>query len=166
MIRQGKLTDLPELMILYDQARTYMARTGNPHQWPPEYPGAVRLTEDIENQQLYVVERDGALCGAFVLQLGDEFGYADIRGKWLRDVPYGTIHRLAGREQTKGIFEECLDFCCSHAPDIRADTHRDNRVMRHLLEKHGFVPCGEITLEDGGERIAYQLREIRGGSMC
>ncbi len=165
MIRLGKLADLPELMVLYDQARTYMAGTGNPNQWPPEYPGTTLLTEDIDHQRLYVIERGGTLCGAFVLQLGEEFGYADIRGKWLRDLPYGVIHRLAGREAEKGIFQECLDFCRSHAPDLRADTHRENRVMQHLLEKHGFVPCGEITLADGGERIAYQIREM-GAASC
>lgn len=164
MIRQGRLTDLAELMELYNQARTHMARTGNPNQWPPEYPGESLLEEDIEKQQLYVIERNGRLCGAFVLKLGDEFGYADIRGRWLRDLPYGVIHRLSGREAEKGIFKECLDFCRSHAPDLRADTHRDNRVMRHLLEKHGFVPCGEITLADGGERIAYQIRVMRSAS--
>lgn len=164
MIRRGKLTDLAELTALYDQARNYMVRTGNPSQWPPEYPGAALLTEDIEKQRLYVIERDEVLCGAFVLQLGEEFGYSEIRGKWLRELPYGTIHRLAGREQAKGVFQECLDFCCVHAPDLRADTHRDNQVMQHLLEKHGFVPCGEITLADGGERIAYQIREMRRAS--
>lgn len=38
---------------------------------------------------------------------------------------------------------------------LRADTHADNKVMQHLLEKNGFVRCGNITLADGTSRIAY-----------
>lgn len=30
--------------------------------------------------------------------------------------------------------------------------------MRHLLEKQGFVPCGQITLADGAPRLAYEKR--------
>lgn len=42
------------------------------------------------------------------------------------------------------------------APNIRIDTHHDNRVMQHLLTKHGFTYCGLIYLKSGAERLAYQ----------
>lgn len=42
-------------------------------------------------------------------------------------------------------------------PNLRADTHRNNRTMRHLLEKSGFRYCGIIHVADGSERLAYQL---------
>ena len=29
--------------------------------------------------------------------------------------------------------------------------------MQHLFEKNGFKKCGIIYLEDGSERLAYQL---------
>jgi hypothetical protein len=29
--------------------------------------------------------------------------------------------------------------------------------MRHALEKYGFCYCGIIYLQDGAERLAYQL---------
>ena len=160
MVRQGRMDDMERLLALYDGARAYMTRTGNPTQWPPDYPNRELLTSDTEQGRLYVLERHGRVCGVFVLQLAEEFGYADIRGKWLRDAPYGVIHRLAGDEAERGIFAECLDFCRAHAPDLRADTHADNKTMQHLLEKHGFVHCGEVTLADGGTRIAYQIEHI------
>ena len=50
-----------------------------------------------------------------------------------------------------------MEFCRENAPDLRADTHVDNRTMQHLLEKHGFVYCGIVNPPDGGERMAYQL---------
>ena len=40
--------------------------------------------------------------------------------------------------------------------NIRIDTHRDNRIMRHNIEKHGFAYCGIIYLANGDERLAYQ----------
>ena len=41
-------------------------------------------------------------------------------------------------------------------PNLRADTHRDNRIMQHILQKHGFRYCGIIYLLNGDERLAYQ----------
>ena len=40
--------------------------------------------------------------------------------------------------------------------NLRVDTHRDNRVMQHLLLQHGFTYCGIIHLASGDERLAYQ----------
>lgn len=39
--------------------------------------------------------------------------------------------------------------------EVRADTHRDNVIMQHILEKNGFIKCGTIVVEDGTPRIAY-----------
>ena len=38
----------------------------------------------------------------------------------------------------------------------RADTHADNKIMQHLLEKNGFTRCGVIHVADGSPRFAYQ----------
>lgn len=158
MVRLAKPGDLPRILELYAIARAYMARSGNPNQWPETYPNQELLEGDMERESLYVIERGGVVCGVFVLALGEDAGYAVIRGgAWLREGPYGTIHRLAGDGVHRGIFEECMEFCRENAPDLRADTHADNRTMQHLLEKHGFVYCGLVNLPDGGERMAYQL---------
>ena len=39
---------------------------------------------------------------------------------------------------------------------LRADTHADNKIMQHLLEKNGFTRCGVIHVADGSPRFAYQ----------
>lgn len=33
--------------------------------------------------------------------------------------------------------------------EVRADTHRDNVIMQHILEKNGFVKCGTIVWRTG-----------------
>ena len=49
-----------------------------------------------------------------------------------------------------------MDYAFSVDRNIRIDTHRDNRIMQHLLERHGFRYCGIIYLLSGDERLAYQ----------
>ena len=43
-----------------------------------------------------------------------------------------------------------------HCQSLRADTHADNKIMQHLLEKNGFTRCGIIHVADGSPRFAYQ----------
>ena len=49
-----------------------------------------------------------------------------------------------------------LDFCFRRSPNLRIDTHRDNVIMQHLMQRHGFTRCGIIYLANGDERLAYQ----------
>lgn len=79
-----------------------------------------------------------------------------IKGSWLNDEPYGTIHRIASSNTKKGVLKEAIDFATSNKIDIRIDTHRNNTIMQHLLDKYGFIKCGTIYVEDGTARIAYQ----------
>jgi RimJ/RimL family protein N-acetyltransferase len=39
---------------------------------------------------------------------------------------------------------------------VRIDTHADNKVMQHVLEKRGFRRTGIIYLENGDPRIAFE----------
>ena len=48
---------------------------------------------------------------------------------------------------------EVLAWSFSQIDNIRIDTHRDNKPMRHLLEKYGFTYCGIIYLLNGDERL-------------
>lgn len=160
VIRRAELEELPLLYEICRKARDYMVKTGNPTQWGPNYP-EVYLQEDIEREHLYVLtdgrDRPHAL---FAFVLGEEPSYRVIRGAWLNDKPYGTIHRIASDGEIKGVFIQTLAFCRAICPDIRADTHENNGTMRHLLEKSGFIQCGYINLdkqEGDTLRVAYQL---------
>ena len=69
---------------------------------------------------------------------------------------YHVIHRIASYPDARGIFSDIMEFCFSHDSNIRIDTHRDNTIMQHNIEKHGFTYCGIIYLVNGDERLAYQ----------
>lgn len=153
----AKEADLPRILEIYDIAKAYMRANGNPNQWNGAYPDPETLRTDIEKQRLYVYKKDGRIHGVFMLLLEEEPTYAYIEdGSWREERPYGTIHRLAGDGEVKGLFAKCVAFCESKVKYLRADTHFDNHTMQHLLEKNGFERRGIIYLKNGDPRIAYQ----------
>ena len=150
--------DLPRILEIYDIAKAYMRANGNSNQWNGAYPDSETLRTDIEKQRLYVYKKAGSIHGVFMLLLEEEPTYAYIEdGSWREgETPYGTIHRLAGDGEVKGLFAKCVAFCEKKVLYLRADTHFDNHTMHHLLEKNGFERRGIIYLKNGDPRIAYQ----------
>ena len=63
---------------------------------------------------------------------------------------------MASYPEVHGIFSTVIDYAGAHYSHLRIDTHRDNRIMQHLIRKHGFTYCGIIWLQDGTERLAYE----------
>ena len=97
-----------------------------------------------------------SIVAYFALLPSPEPTYDYIDGAWLTDEPYGVIHRMASSPDLHGIFSTIIDYAASRYAHLRIDTHRDNRIMQHLIEKRGFTYCGIIWLEDGTERLAYE----------
>ena len=97
-------------------------------------------------------------AGYFAFLPSPEPTYARIDGgTWLDDrLPYHVIHRIASYPEVHGVFDTMLRWAGEREGNLRIDTHRDNRIMQHLLEKHGFRFCGIIYLASGDERLAYQ----------
>ena len=154
-IRPACLEDLDEILKIYNHAKVFMAQTGNATQWAGGYPQRELLEEDIGNHGLYVMTEAGKICGVFYFVIGPDPTYAVIEnGAWHSDKTYGTIHRIAGNG-TGGVFSAALDFCGSQIDYLRIDTHEDNKVMQHVVTKHGFQPCGIIYTDDGSPRIAF-----------
>jgi nicotinamide-nucleotide amidase len=157
MIRKAVMSDLEEILEIYSRARVFMSQTGNPTQWKNNYPDRDTVVNDIVSQNLYVIEEDGNLDAVFMLSEGPDETYADIDGEWINDEPYHVIHRVASSGRKRGVMPMCLDFALLSSQNVRIDTHNDNLVMQHQLEKLGFKRCGIIKLKNGEPRIAYQF---------
>ena len=157
-VRRTLSRDIPRLLELFALARQTMRSDGNLTQWAGGYPDEEAVRRDLKRKVSYVVEEEGQVIGTFAFIPGIEPTYRRIyRGRWLdKDTPYGTLHRIAGDPSRTGIFASCLEWCWERIPNIRIDTHRDNRIMQALLQKHGFSYCGIIYLADGAERLAFQ----------
>ncbi len=160
-IRLAELSDLNEILSIYESARKFMKTVGNPNQWGALNPPAWLTEEDIHNQKLYIVTEERILA-VFFFNIGDDPTYANIyNGAWLNDLPYGVVHRIAVSDAArgKGVAGICFDYAFSKCGNIRIDTHIDNIPMQKALAKHGFSKCGIIHLANGDERIAFQKTE-------
>ena len=163
IIRKAGPEDLDSVLKIYAFARRTMAQSGNPNQWGNTNPPESVLVEDIRKGQLYLMEAPTGIHGAFALIPGEDPTYHVIcDGEWSSNSPYQTIHRLAG-DGSGGIFDACLLYCTEVSDYIRIDTHEDNRIMQHLLQKNGFTCCGVIHLANGDPRFAYDLKKERSG---
>lgn len=156
MIRKATYTDLENIDKIFKYARSFMRKTGNMHQWSGGYPQREVLEKDIEKDQLYVFDNNGEIEGVFVFFLGSDPTYSYIEGSWISDKPYGVFHRVANSGKLKGMLAQMLDFVKEKTTHLRIDTHEDNSVMQHVLEKNGFTKCGIIYLESGDPRLAYE----------
>ena len=158
-IRKVLKSEIDDIRKVYLRAQQYMKDTGNPEQWQDRDLSRELLLSDIEKGNLYAIEEDGEILGAFAFIHGVDPTYNYIEGSWLDDLPYCAVHRVASAGKRGGIFKIIMDYVFTQTDCIKIDTHDDNLIMQHQLEKYGFTHCGTIYLADGRPRIAYQLRK-------
>ena len=158
IIRPAVAADIPAIMTVLEAARGIMRASGNPFQWPDGYPTQAMIEKDLAEGVGRVFEAEGAVVVYFACIPGPDPTYAYIEdGAWLEDtLPYYVIHRIASLPDVHGIFQGIIDYTGRLTGNIRIDTHKDNRIMQHALEKHGFTYCGIIYLTNGAPRLAYQ----------
>ena len=163
LIRKARMDDVPTIMRLVDEARGIMRSCGNMNQWIDGYPDRATIEQDITNCHGYLcVEPGGEVVASFAFIPGPEPTYRQIfEGQWLDDSPYHVVHRLASTATSHGVFDDVMDYCIEVAGNLRIDTHRDNVIMRHVIERYGFTYCGIIYLLSGDERLAYQLHPLQ-----
>lgn len=157
-IIKATLDDMEDIMRLVEDSRQIMRANGNPHQWGDGHPSRAQFEHDINRGNCYLIQEEGETVGVFCFIPDPDASYSSIEGRWIDDQhPYSVVHRIAGKAQCHGLFADTMRFCLAHSPNLRIDTHRDNVIMQHLLEKWGFVYCGIIHLQESGdERLAYQ----------
>jgi hypothetical protein len=158
MIRLATAEDLEKILKIYSVAREFMKQTGNPTQWGENYPPIDIVKEDIKEKRLFVIEEDNEILACFVYFEGIEPIYNRIDGAWQDQTPYGVIHRVANGGKMKGLVKAIREFAPKNK-SLRIDTHKDNLVMQHVLEKNGFVKRGTVYLENGEERWGYEAVE-------
>lgn len=161
-IRKATEGDLGRIMDIYAIARAFMAEHGNPNQWGPTgWPPESLVRSDIARGTCHVCECDGQVVCVFYYDFGTDIEPTYVRiedGAWIDESPYGVVHRIASDGSVKGVGSACILWALDQCGHLRIDTHGDNVVMQHLLEKLGFVHCGTIYVEeDDFPRLAYEL---------
>ena len=156
-IRKATPWDLPRIREIYEVARQFMRKNGNHSQWGKGDEPEALIEEDICQGNLYVLE-EADINAVFAFIIGEDPTYQEIEeGNWKSEEPYAAVHRVASDGTVQGVLGHVMDYCSAQVPHIRIDTHTDNKVMQHVLEKYGFVSCGIVHVPDGSPRIAYEL---------
>ena len=138
----GNQKDQPEeldvLLKMYENARRFMATHGNASQWGNTYPSPQLILDDITEGNSYVCTEQDQIIATFYYKEGADPTYMRIYdGDWINDSRYGVVHRITSIGNVKGAASFCLNWALEQCGNIRIDTHRDNIVMQHLLDKNG-----------------------------
>lgn len=155
LIRNSVISELEDIMKVYENAKAFMRESGNFEQWIKGYPYKSLIADDIEQGNSYVCVEKEEIIGVFTFVVGIEPDYNVIEGKWTKDKDYGVIHRIGIKKRGINLGEACIRYCLKKCDYIRIDTHRLNTPMQKLLKGMGFNECGVIHLKDGSERIGY-----------
>lgn len=166
--RLAKLSDVGRIIEIIADAQSFLKENGV-DQWQNGYPTSAVFEDDIKNGSCYVAFEDEKIVGVISLFFEKDACYDLIEdGKWLTgDARYAVFHRAAvdGTYRGKGIASQMLSFTESLARErginsMRGDTHRNNKAMRRLLERRGYVHCGSVHIkcepDCDSHRVAYE----------
>lgn len=157
---------LPRIMHIIADAQELL-KTNNIDQWQNGYPNSPQIKRDIAQGDSFVVcNTKNQIVATVFLTTTPEPTYQKVyKGQWLTPLSetYGTIHRLAvganqrGKGIAKWVITECEQLLKQqNISNLKIDTHPDNKGMQQLIGKLGYHYCGEIYLEDGALRLAYE----------
>ena len=163
--RKATLKDIEQVMEAVEYSRELLRLQGN-GQWQDGYPNQDDFINDINNGRLFVLFEENnpdnviAVCA---LTYREEDYHHLYEGKWLTDLPYMVMHRVAIKEKYRGrgygkalfkLFEEQAKIEGYHS--LRIDTHEGNSVMRHLIDAAGFTYCGKAILTPNKDRMVFE----------
>lgn len=182
---RAKENQLKQICSLYQQVIEDMKAHGL-RQWEWDvYPTRAQLEKDLENGELYRVDEDGSLIGAFVLcgDLEEEYS----RMEWHYGVQPATLHRLAMLPEVFGtemagrmlafVKDEALrlgfdslrvDVCCEDEKMLRRFAGEMLReVGRTFFENFGMeYVCFETPLGDACPMLPIRMHpSYRHGEM-
>ncbi len=162
MIRKAKLKDTDGIWRILQQAIERRKSDGS-IQWQDGYPNPQVVEKDINNEYGYVLTIDDEIAAYVAMMVNNEPAYDEIEGEWLtQDSDFLVIHRVAiennwlGKGLAKRIFEDAENVAKDmNIKSIRVDTNYDNLPLLHILDKLGYVYCGEVFFR-GSPRKAFE----------
>lgn len=152
--------DLIEMREVFNHGRKIQTESGNPTQWELGYPSDQLIMSDIAKNAAYLCLNDkGKIVAVFSVFTNPDSTYHKIEGEWLNNDPYATIHRISSNGKEHGVGQYCIEWVQNQYKNVRIDTHKNNKQMKHVVKKLGFQYCGVIYLEDGDPRNAYHYEK-------
>lgn len=161
ILRKAKKSEVPQIWEILQQAIENRKNDGS-EQWQNGYPNEETIQEDISKGFAYVLVEDDKIIAYAAIIFGIESAYNDIKGKWLTNGDYVVVHRVATSKEVKGrgiatqLFKMVEDIAIEQKVfSIKVDTNFDNIPMLKILDRLGYIYCGEIFFS-GASRRAYE----------
>ena len=152
--RPASAGDMADILRITGDARDIL-RIRKIDQWQGEYPEEKDFLSDIEKEECYMIFHGNEPAGFFTLAFDDPECYRLITdGRWTEGLSFMVLHRaaLAAKYRGTGLSKAMIRFAEDIAGEkgvqcIRADTHRKNKAMQHLLRENGFVFRGNVQVD-------------------
>ncbi|AZV58581.1 GNAT family N-acetyltransferase [Clostridium sp. AWRP] len=158
MIRKAIMNDIKDIMEIIRQTITEM-HTYNNTQWDENYPQKKDFIDDIENENLFVVEKDEKLVGFLCINKIEPAEYKGLN--WSLNEDFLVLHRMSVNPNCRrcGIATELMKFAEDLALKnniryLKTDTYSVNAKMRALFKKCNYNFVGEIHF-NGKEKPFY-----------
>ena len=159
--KKAEEKDIPVIWEILQQAIRRRKEEGS-NQWQDGYPNPDVVRRDLDNGVGYVLTLEERVVAYSAILLNDEPEYHRIQGKWLTQGDFLVVHRIAVADNQlgKGLATSILMYAEELALQqsvfsIRIDTNFDNKAMLRIIEKLGYVYCGEVYFR-GSLRRAYE----------
>jgi len=159
--RKAEVEDIPLIWEILQQAIRRRREDGS-NQWQDGYPNPEVVAHDIDKGSAYVLTLHDRVVTYGSIAINDEPEYHRLHGKWLTQGDFVVVHRIAvaDSEIGKGLATTLLlraeEFALQHSIfSIRIDTNFDNKPMLRIIDKLGYVYCGEVYFR-GSPRRAYE----------
>lgn len=136
-------------------------RARNINMWQKGYPTRDNIVADVNQNEAYIAEVDGAFGGYMYIQYGPEEFQSTLRGTW-RDDNCTVMHRLltAPTFRRIGLGTAMMKFweqktVESGRTSMRTETDETNLPMRALMKHCGFIEPGLLTF-DNSDKVAFE----------
>jgi GNAT superfamily N-acetyltransferase len=161
IFRKAEQVDIERIWQIILQAKEQMRRMSS-RQWQDGYPAIENIASDIENGYGHVLSGDNTVIAYGAVIFDGEPAYSHIQGRWLTDLPYVVVHRLAVADEVKNrgiatLFMQKVEKLGKWGKigSFRVDTNFDNLYMQKILYALEFTYCGEVFY-DKNQRRAYE----------
>lgn len=159
-IRIANITDLPDIIDLKNRLAPVMSVYEE--LWKEKKCSTSNIKKDIETHNLFVLVLDDKIVGAVVIDayLPPEYEFIP----WKSSPNTYTFHRLMIdiEHQGKGLAQALLTFIVKRGVNmgmksLRADTHKDNTIMRTLFDKYNFTFVDNISIgKEKSDFLCYE----------
>lgn len=163
----AKVSQIDEIWKIFQFAIAARKAEGS-EQWQDGYPNKESILADISKGDAWILrDQHNILVYAAVIFDGEP-AYEKIKGQWLSNQDYITLHRVAVSSEAKGkglvqqLFTKVEELAISKGVyAIRVDTNFDNFAMLHILKKLDYTYCGEVLMRNSPrkafEKILFSL---------